>query len=138
MREDNQRELSYATLRGKKLQADFDGGALTSDAGALLLREVDRRTGLIDRLVEALHDGRDPRYVVHPLGDLLRQRVFQIALGYEDADDADTLRRDPALKAACERLPVSGPELASQPTFSRLENQVSLRHEAQEGGKRAR
>jgi hypothetical protein len=112
-------------LRGKKLQADFDGGALTSDAGALLLREVDRRTGLIDRLVEALHDGRDPRYVVHPLGDLLRQRVFQIALGYEDADDADTLRRDPALKAACERLPVSGPELASQPTFSRLENQVS-------------
>jgi hypothetical protein len=117
--------LSYATLGGKKLQADFEGGTLTSDAGALLLREVDRRTGIVDRLVSALHEWRDPRYVVHPLGDLVRQRVFQIALGYEDADDADALRGDPALKAACERLPVSGSDLASQPTLSRLENQVS-------------
>jgi hypothetical protein len=62
---------------------------------------------------------------VHELVDLVRQRIFQIALGYEDADDADTLRTDPALKAACERLPISGVDLASQPTLSRLENHVS-------------
>jgi hypothetical protein len=125
MEQDSQPTLSFASLGGKKLQADFEGGTLTSDGGALLLREIDRRTGLIDRLVGALHEWRDPRYVLHSLGDLVRQRVFQIALGYEDADDADALRTDPALKAACERLPLSGPDLASQPTLSRLENQVS-------------
>jgi hypothetical protein len=125
MSQDSQPVLSFATLHGKKLQADFDGGTLTSDGGALLLREIDRRTGLVDRFVSALHEWRDPRYVLHSLSDLVRQRVFQIALGYEDADDADALRGDPALKAACERLPLSGPDLASQPTLSRLENQVS-------------
>ena len=125
MEQDSQTVLSFANLHSKKVEADFDGGTLTSDAGALLLREVDRRTGIVDRVVGALREWRDPRYVVHSLTDLVRQRVFQIALGYEDADDADTLRVDPALKAACERLPVSGPDLASQPTLSRLENKVS-------------
>lgn len=125
MEEDSQMGLSFANLGGKKVQADFEGGTLTSDAGALLLREVDRRTGIVDRVVGALREWRDPRYVVHGLADLVRQRVFQIALGYEDADDADALRGDPALKAACERLPVTGPDLASQPTLSRLENRVS-------------
>jgi hypothetical protein len=123
--EDSQMDLSFANLKGKKVQAGFDAGAVTTDAGALLLREVDRRTGIVDRVVGALRDWRDPRYVVHGLCDLVRQRIFQIALGYEDADDADTLRTDPALKAACERLPVSGVDLASQPTLSRLENRVS-------------
>ena len=125
MEQDNQMDLSFANLKGKKVQAQFDGGTVTSDAGALLLREVDRRTGIVDRVVGALREWRDPRYVVHSLGDLVRQRIFQIALGYEDADDADTLRTDPALKAACERLPISGVDLASQPTLSRLENRVS-------------
>jgi len=123
--QDSQIGLSFANLKGKKVQAHFDGGTVTSDAGALFLREVDRRTGVIDRVVAALRDWRDPRYVVHSLSDLIRQRIFQIALGYEDADDADTLRTDPALKAACERLPVTGVDLASQPTLSRLENKVS-------------
>jgi hypothetical protein len=97
--------------QGKKIEAQFDGGAVTSDAGVLFLREVDQRTGIIDRVVGALRDWRDPRYVLHSLSDLIRQRVFQIALGYEDADDADTLRGDPALKAACERLPITGIDL---------------------------
>ena len=125
MEQDSQMDLSFANLKGKKIQAHFDGGTVTSDAGVLFLREVDRRTGIVDRVVGALRDWRDPRYVVHSLGDLVRQRIFQIALGYEDADDADMLRTDPALKAACERLPVSGVDLASQPTVSRLENKVS-------------
>jgi len=123
--QDSQMGLSFANLKGKTVQAHFDGGTVTSDAGALLLREIDRRTGIVDRVVGALGEWRDPRYVVHELVDLVRQRIFQIALGYEDADDADTLRTDPALKAACERLPISGVDLASQPTLSRLENRVS-------------
>ena len=72
-----------------------------------------------------LLEWRDPRYVVHTLTDLVRQRVFEIALGYEDADDGDALGTDPALKAACERLPLTGADLASQPTLSRLENRVT-------------
>ena len=125
MEQDSQMGFSFANLGGKKVEGAFDGGMITSDAGALLLREVDRHTGIIDRVVGALRAWRDPRYVVHPLDDLVRQRVFQIALGYEDANDGDTLRADPALKAACERLPISGADLASQPTLSRLENRVS-------------
>ena len=125
MEEDSQISMSFANLGGKKVEAAFDGGTVTSDAGALLLREVDRHTGIIDRVVGALRDWRDSRYVVHSLSDLVRQRVFQIALGYEDADDGDTLRGDPALKASCDRLPISGADLASQPTLSRLENRVS-------------
>ena len=127
MKEDNQTVFPFANLHGKKMEGTFDGGALTSDGGAVLLREVDRRMGLIERVVGVLRDWRDPRYVVHSLTDLVRQRVFQICLGYEDADDADVLRTDPGLKAACERLPVTGVDLASQPTISRLENRVDRR-----------
>ena len=125
MDEDSQTVLNFASVEGRKVEARFDGGTVTSDAGALILRAVDRLTGIVDRLVETVHEWRDPRYVVHGLGDLVRQRVYQIALGYEDADDADTLRTDPGLKTACDRLPQSGPDLASQPTLSRLENRVS-------------
>ena len=125
MDEDSQMGLTFANLKGKKIRAGFDAGTVTTDGGALLLREVDRRTGIVDRVVGALSEWRDPRYIVHTLGDLVRQRIFQIALGYEDADDADALRTDPALKAACERLPITGVDLASQPTVSRLENRVS-------------
>ena len=125
MEEDSQMGFTFANLGGKRVEAAFDGGAVTSDAGALLLRAVDRRTGIIDRMVGCVHEWRDARYVVHTLGDLVRQRVFQIALGYEDANDGDTLRGDPALKAACGRLPITGADLASQPTLSRLENRVS-------------
>ena len=99
MKQDSQMDLSFANLKGKTVQAHFDGGTVTSDAGALFLREVDRRTGIVDRVVGALREWRDPRYVVHELGDLVRQRIFQIALGSKDADDADMLRTDPALKA---------------------------------------
>lgn len=79
---------------------------------------------LLGRVAKVLHDRRHPSYTRHLLLDMLKQRVFQIACGYEDADDADTLRRDPALKMACESLPDDAP-LASQPTFSRLENAIS-------------
>jgi len=104
--------------------ADFDGGQVTSDAGVLLLREVERRLGLIRRVAKIIRDRRHPGYTRHSIRKMLSQRVFQIACGYEDADDADTLRDDPALKMACERLPADE-ALASQPTLSRLENAVT-------------
>jgi hypothetical protein len=80
---------------------------------------------VIGRLCGVIHERRDERYVDHPLEDLLRQRIFQIALGYEDANDCDDLRRDPGLKAACDRFPISGQDLGSQPTMTRLENMVT-------------
>jgi hypothetical protein len=114
----------FEDLQGKKIEADFQGGEVSSNAGVLFLREVERRMRLLDRVAKILHDRRHPGYTRHSLLDMLKQRVFQIACGYEDADDADTLRDDPALKMACERLP-DGAALASQPTLSRLENAVS-------------
>lgn len=114
----------FEALQGKKLEVDFDGGEVSSDAGVLFLREVERRMRLLARVAKVLHDRRHSGYTRHSLLDMLKQRVFQIACGYEDANDADTLRRDRALKMACERLPDDEP-LASQPTLSRLENAVS-------------
>jgi hypothetical protein len=126
MEEYTQLSLSLASISGKELVVDFSGEQVTSDAGVLLLREVAERTGLADRLVQAIHDTRHPSYITHSLSDLLTQRILQIACGYEDALDANALRVDPAFKAACDRLP-SGEDLASQPTFSRLENAMTTK-----------
>ena len=117
--------LNFAPISGKRVEAKFDGGNVTSDAGVLFLRAVEKGIGLMGRLAAAIHDRRDPRYVDHALEDLLRQRVFQIAQGYEDANDCNDLRGDPAFKVGCERAPLSGEDLASQPTMTRLENSVS-------------
>lgn len=116
--------LLFEDIQGKKIEADFDGGQVTSDAGVLLLREVERRLGLIHRIAKIIRDRRHPGYTRHSIREMLSQRVFQIACGYEDADDADTLRTDPAMKMACEQLPEDR-ALASQPTLSRLENAVT-------------
>jgi Transposase DDE domain group 1 len=120
--QDTQTPLTFASISGKKVSADFDAGSLSSDGGVLFLRAVEANVGVIQRLSHALHDRRHQSYVEHTYGDLLRQRVFQIACGYEDANDCDPLRHDPAFKAACDRLPISGKPLASQPTMTRLEN----------------
>ena len=123
--ESSRRTLSFASISGRKVEADFDGGTTTSDAGALLRRQAESNIGIIDRVVAAMSDRRHPSYVDHTYTDLIRQRVFQIACGYEDANDSNDLRSDPGFKAACGRLPLSGADLASQPTMSRLENSVS-------------
>lgn len=116
--------FTFSSIQKKQLIADFQGGAVTTDGGAVWLREADRKLGLIDRLAGCLDDPRDLRRVSHTLDDLLRQRIFQIALGYEDTNDATTLRHDPALKISCHR-DLQQDDLASQPTLSRLENGVS-------------
>lgn len=107
-------QLSFGSLFGKEIVADFEGGQITSDGGGLLLREVDRRYGLTEALARCLDDPRDPDRLTHELTTLVRQRLFSIALGYEDTNDAATLRRDPALKAMSGRLPESNDDLASQ------------------------
>ena len=103
----------------------FDGGRLSSDGGLALLAQVDRRYGLTARLVGCLQERRQTAKVRQPLLDLLRQRVYQIACGYADGNDADTLAADPLFKVALGRCPESDPDLASQPTLSRFENAVS-------------
>ena len=106
----------------KKITAAFDGGLITSDGGVALLAQAERRLGIADRLAAAITDPRDPDQITHSLPDLLRARMLAIACGYEDANDLASLRRDPAFKLACGRLPESGDDLCSQPTMSRLEN----------------
>jgi hypothetical protein len=111
----------FATATGLALEAAFDGGRLTSDGGLPWLARADQALALCATLAARLPDRRR-RHVRHALDALLRQRIFQIACGYEDQNDAATLRHDPLLKLACGQLPESGPALASQPTLSRLEN----------------
>src|SRR2546423_7917044 len=108
-------------VQGKAVVARFDGGRLSSEGGLLVLREVERRIGLADRLAACLKDRRAPEKVVHRLAQIIRFRMLMIAAGYEDGNDAATLRRDPMFKLALDRLP-SDEELCSQSTISRLEN----------------
>ena len=114
--------LTFASLGRRAVQADFRGGELTTDAGALLLREADRRLGLIDALDAVLPDPRHPAFVTHPQRALLAQRVFGIACGYEDLNDHDGLRHDPLWQALAEYEPDPEQPLASSPTLCRLEN----------------
>jgi hypothetical protein len=111
----------------KKVSAAFDGGRITSDGGVMLLAQAERRLGIAERLAQVIPDRRDQDRVTHLLPDILRARIFAIACGYEDADDLDRLRCDPAFKLACGRLPNSGIDLCSQPTISRWENAPALR-----------
>ena len=91
--------MQFARLDGRSVVADFGGGALTSDAGSLLLGATDRAIGLVDRFAGCFSDGRAAGRVVHDVRSLIGQRVFGIALGYEDLTHHDELRRDPALGA---------------------------------------
>ena len=118
-------QLSFEGITPLPVTVDFAGGNLTTDSGLLLVRQLEDRMGLIRDLAACLPDRRDPAKVRHSMFELLLQRVLQIVGGYEDANDAETLRFDPALKAAVGRAPESGADLASQPTLSRLENAVT-------------
>ena len=117
--------LQLAPVGAKAVALDFDGGRLSSDAGLVLLKDPDEQLGLTQNLAAVLSDPRDPRRVHFTPHDLLKQRVLHIAAGYEDANDANTLRHDPIFKLLLDRLPETGAPLASQPTISRFENRVS-------------
>ena len=109
----------------KKLTVDFDGGNQSSDAGVLLLRAAEQKTGVIARLAAALPDRRDPARIKHRLTEIIGARVFGICCGWEDGTDHNRLRDDPALKMAVGRCPQTGAPLASQSTISRFENAPS-------------
>ena len=109
-------------VAGKPLTATFDAGRLSSDGGVIVLREIAARLGLAETITGPLFDKRDPSRVQHSYAEMAAARMIMIAAGYEDCDDIDALKRDPALKIAVGRAPESGADLISQPTLSRLEN----------------
>src|SRR3954466_2971836 len=127
MTKDTLLPFSLPAVSRKKVIAAFDGGRISSDGGMMLLAAAERRLGIAEKLAAVIPDPRDPARTIHPLPDILRARIFAIACGYEDADDLDSLRTDPALKLACRQLPDSGRDLCSQPTMSRCENAPNLR-----------
>jgi hypothetical protein len=132
--------LEYKRLSGRRVTAHFDGGDITSDGGALLLRELDETHDVVNRAAACFTDHRDPGRVEHSLEQLLRQRVFGLALGYEDLNDHDELRVDPALAAAVGKSDPSGTSrsrqrdkgapLAGKSTLNRLE--LSAEHGGQD------
>jgi hypothetical protein len=118
-------QLRFPPIAGYTVRADFDGGALSSDFGVLLLRGIDRQIGLTARLAAAVRDKRHPSYIDHPLRALFAQRIYQIAAGYADGNDANSLRHDPRFKLGVERAPLEpAQDLASGPPFSRLAHSV--------------
>ena len=114
-------------VAGKPLTASFDAGRLSSDGGVIVLREIASRLGLAQAIAGRLRDDRDPTRVQHSYAEMVQARMLMIAAGYEDCDDVDALRTDPALKIAVGRCPVTGTDLMSQPTLSRLENLADWR-----------
>lgn len=117
-------QLEFEGFDGRKVVAGFDGGAITSDAGALLLRHVDKALGLFDRVAACFVDRRDPDLTVHSVRTLVGQRIAAIALGYEDVDDHDTLRHDPVLALLSRSLTPKRDDcavLAGKSTLNRLE-----------------
>jgi len=117
-------QMIFPFYKHKILTVNFNGGDISSDGGLLFLRQLDEKLGITDSIVDCLDDDRDQRYTTHELQDLIRQRLFQIIAGYEDCNDATTLRHDPVLKLSCDRQLEARDDLASQPTLSRLENSV--------------
>lgn len=120
-------------VSGKDLVARFDGGQLSSDGGVLLLRGIEQRLKVADRVAACIDDRRDPAGIMHSLADIIRFRLLMIAAGYEDGNDASGLRTDPVFKMALERLP-SARDLCSQSTISRLENVPDTRTLLRVGG----
>jgi hypothetical protein len=119
--------LDFGFLPGKAVVGAFDGGDISSDGGLMLLAAVDQALGLTAQMAVRVDDSRQAGKVQHSVLDLFRQRVYQIAAGYEDCNDADRLRYDPILKVAAGRRPETDADLASQPTLSRFENSVGRR-----------
>ena len=120
-------QLDFGFLSHKSVVGAFDGGDISSDGGLMLLAAIDEALGLTAQMASLVDDSRQPGKVRHSVHDLFRQRIYQIAAGYEDCNDADRLRSDPVLKVVTGRLPESDADLGSQPTLSRWENSLSRR-----------
>src|ERR1700719_2414579 len=115
-----------SSASGKPVVVKFDGGLLSSDGGVLALREVEQRLRVADRLADSIIDPRAADQITHSLADVIRFRLLMISAGYEDGNDANSLRRDPMFKMALDLSPIDR-ELCSQSTISRLENLPDIR-----------
>ncbi len=126
MNDDSTRQsVLFSDLGDRPVVAKFDQPHASSDGGAILLHACDRRLGLTAALIGGIDDRRQPGKIRHAIGDLLRQRLYAIACGYPDGNDASRLGADPIQKLLCDRDPVRGEDLASQPTLSRFENALN-------------
>lgn len=114
-------ELGFGRLGRRLIEANFEGGALSSDGGLMLLRQVDRKIGLSKAVASALHDPRNPDLIVHDLRDLVAQRLYGLCCGYEDLNDHAALRQDPLMQTAVG----TGEDLASSPTLCRMEHRAN-------------
>ena len=110
-------EVEFGRLGRRRIEANFEGGALSSDGGVMLLRQVDQRIGLSAAVADALHDPRNPDFITHELRDLVAQRLYGLCCGYEDLNDHAALRSDPLMQTAVG----TGEELGSSPTLCRME-----------------
>lgn len=127
MSESTTQPVLFPTLVSKPVVAAFDQAHSSADGGGLLLKAIDERLGLSAKLADCLRDGREASKVQHELVEILRQRLFAIALGHPDGNDAQVLADDPIHKLLVGRTPISGNRLASQSTLSRFENAVGSR-----------
>jgi hypothetical protein len=127
MTDNNQLSFSLPSVSRRKVTAAFDGGRLSSDSGVMLLALTERRRNVAATLAALIADRRNRSHITHTVADVLRARMLAIGCGYPDGNDFDWLRRDPAFKLACGRLPDTGVDLCSQPTISRWENAPTLR-----------
>jgi hypothetical protein len=124
-------EVKLDFYQNRRMEVKFGDQQLSTDGGILLARQAEERVEIIAGMAERIKDERDPHRIIHGMEQLVMQRVLQIANGYEDAVDSNQMRHDPILKIACNRLPIAEAEqLASQPTMSRLENQVTKKENA--------
>jgi hypothetical protein len=121
MTECTQSTFEFAAHFSRNVVARFDGGTITTDGGGLLLRETDRRLNLLPRLAECFLDGRSPLLVEHTVEQLVSQRVYGLALGYEDLNDHEQLRQDPLLRVLAGKADVEDSPLAGKSTLNRLE-----------------
>lgn len=120
-----QQTVLFPQLFSKPVSVGFSKEHLSSNGGSLLLKAADRNLGLTQAIAEIFLDERQPEKIRHEILDLTRQRIFSLASGYPDCNDADHLKQDPILKLLCDRDPITGDDLGSQPTLSRLENSVT-------------
>jgi len=124
MPELDQKEFTFSSFKHRKVKARFDGGSISSDGGMMLVREADKRLGFTIAASKCLDDKRQKGKVEHPLLQLLRQRVYGLACGYEDANDFETLREDPLWQSLCEK----DRSLDGKSTLGRFENTINREH----------
>ena len=117
----NQFVFGFHPQKRREIRAQFDGGAITSDGGGLLLREVEKRIGILQQFSACFTDYRNPDLIEHPVKQLVAQRVYGLALGYEDLNDHEELRNDPLLAVLVEKSDPGSQVLAGKSTLNRLE-----------------